>query len=347
MLSDKKFNQLIINELASIACLTNYGQSIDIDGFVGLISIAGGFDELWSVKNGNKSVPIQLLESSKARVLLNTKVKLVRKNPENRLKNQVVYLNENDEEMCDNDFDYVLIGFPITKGTINENFQIESDKLQQFDDLEMNITFTYIIYGKFKLFTELPNNKRIQALGIDPELPVRSISVILPCNFSKKSDHRLYLNANEPKLFKIFAARQLEKEDLENIFENDYKLITLMPWAAYPKYKTSTKMKTLPDIILDDKQSASIYYLNALEWASSCMEISCISARNVSLLIAQKEQQQQQPQLKTARRKRFFTHSDLQTDYFFEKKLHKICGLFTFFSILAFLYNFYYNNYSK
>jgi hypothetical protein len=67
----------------------------------------------------------------------------------------------------------------------------------------------------------------------------------------------------------------------------------------------------------------------------------------VSLLIAQKEQQQQkqqqQQQLK-AKRKRFFTHSDLQSDYFFEKKLHKICGLFTVFSIIAFLYNFYLNN---
>ena len=36
LLQRENFNERI-NELANVACLANYGQSIDIDGFVGLV----------------------------------------------------------------------------------------------------------------------------------------------------------------------------------------------------------------------------------------------------------------------------------------------------------------------
>ncbi len=50
---------------------------------MGVISLAGTVGELWSVKGGNKSVPIKLLEKSEAIVLKDLQ------NPD--LKNIIIY----------------------------------------------------------------------------------------------------------------------------------------------------------------------------------------------------------------------------------------------------------------
>lgn len=49
------FTEKLINELVQAAIVVNYGQEIDIQSFVGFVSIAAN-DGLWSVKGGNKRV---------------------------------------------------------------------------------------------------------------------------------------------------------------------------------------------------------------------------------------------------------------------------------------------------
>lgn len=75
LLQSKRFNQRLVDEIASIACLTNYGQSNELNAFCGLISLAGGFSgKLWSVAETNRAVPRKLLEKSNAKLLLNSLV---------------------------------------------------------------------------------------------------------------------------------------------------------------------------------------------------------------------------------------------------------------------------------
>jgi hypothetical protein len=81
----------------------------------------------------------------------------------------------------------------------------------------------------------------------------------------------------------------LSAADFDKVFEAGYELVKEMPWLAYPKYRENIDLKQIPDIVLDEESRRRVYYLNAMEWSASCMEISCISARNVSLLIAGKE----------------------------------------------------------
>lgn len=55
------FTERLINELVQATAVVNYGQDVNIESFVGLISIAGADANLWSVKGGNKAVIIILL----------------------------------------------------------------------------------------------------------------------------------------------------------------------------------------------------------------------------------------------------------------------------------------------
>lgn len=59
-LSHMGFSEKLINELVQVATVVNYGQEVDIQSFVGSISLAASGD-LWSVKGGNKKVIVNLL----------------------------------------------------------------------------------------------------------------------------------------------------------------------------------------------------------------------------------------------------------------------------------------------
>ena len=69
-------------------------------------------------------------------------------------------------------------------------------------------------------------------------------------------------------------------EDLENIFQNA-QIIDSVDWFAYPEYSLKY---SLPSFKIVD----GLYYLNAIEWAASAMEMSMIGAKNVALLTCEK-----------------------------------------------------------
>ena len=52
----KGCTEKMINELVQAAIVVNYGQEVDIQSFVGSISVAGIDGDLWSIKGGNKGV---------------------------------------------------------------------------------------------------------------------------------------------------------------------------------------------------------------------------------------------------------------------------------------------------
>lgn len=285
------FNTRIVNHLSNAACLSNYGQSNEIDGFVGLVSIAGTVGSLWSVNDGNKLIPIKLLEASNAKLMLNTRIKSISKSQDSPdLTNTIFYQTENDGMEMSDHFDYVVVGFPIYEGVLGKDFELnfESSKTE-FTDLEMQRTNTYFINGNAtKIFPELPDNKRIQLHGVDPNVAYRTVCVQLPCDFDAKSDAKLFTDKGL-KLYKIFSEVDLDTSDFDAIFEKGYEVVEKMPWLAYPKYAQNCESKSIPDVVLDGGDRQRVYYLNAMEWSSSCMEISCISARNVALLIADRE----------------------------------------------------------
>lgn len=339
ILESKGFNERIVDELTNIACLANYGQSNLIDGFVGLVSICGTVGDLWCVKGGNKQVPEGLLQKSGAIVMKETRVKSISKNLDNPEKNMVVYETVDNQEVVADNFDYVLVGLPVYNGVLGADFNLDFESNTEFDAFKMQRTNTYFISGTCKLFPNLPATKRNQLLSVDPKFPYRTCCVQLPCDYERKKDSTLFLK-DGPKLYKVFSEVNLSTSDFEKMFETGYELVEEMPWLAYPKYQENTDLKQMPDIVLDSETRQRVYYLNAMEWSSSCMEISCISARNVSLLIAQKEKE-----LASGKKLKKFFNSKFLRDELVTKNslLHGVCLVSSILSILAFLVTFYFN----
>lgn len=221
----------------------------------------------------------------------NHHVKSVSIDPNDTNKNIIVYKDHNGEDVVDKSFDYVVISFPIfnREQNPNDDFILDLESRSGLNRLRMKQVNTYAIDGRVRLFSGgLEQNTRIEMFDTDPNYPFRSIAVQLPVDYSSKRDSSLYVK--EPnKLYKVFSDKVCDEKDLGTLFESDYTIVKYMPWLAYPKYEENPIEKTIPSVILDDPNRSRIYYTNALEWSASCMEICSISARNVSLLIANKE----------------------------------------------------------
>jgi prenylcysteine oxidase/farnesylcysteine lyase len=272
-----------LSQFGSAACLVNYNQNADIHGFVGLVSLAGADSNLWKVKSqvGNRDIPLSLFQLSGASLLLNT---------------NVLGLKQDNDEICltfskdgverNLNFDFVVIAFPLNKNVKNFDLGFEFD----YKSYEMQLTKTYFIEGNVYLYPQVPINRRNELISCDDSIDFRSVSVQFPCDYSDKTDSHLWLDKNK-KLYKVFSSIDLDDVQLRKIFSDDYKICKKIDWYAYPKYDrliNNEKRKEFPPVIIDSKER--VFYINSIEWSASCMETSCISARNIALMISKKVQ---------------------------------------------------------
>ena len=273
-----------LSQFGSAACLVNYNQNADIHGFVGLVSLAGADSNLWNVKSrvGNRDIPLSLFRLSGSSLLLNTMVLGLKQDNEEIC---LTFVNEGTERNVN--FDYVVIAFPLNKNVKNFDLGFDFD----YANYEMQLTKTYFIEGNVCLYPQVPINRRNELISCDDSIDFRSVSIQLPCDYSDKTDSKLWLDKNK-KLYKVFSRIDLEDEKLRKIFSSDYKIVKKIDWYAYPKYDSlinEEKRKEFPPVIIDSKEKR-VFYANSIEWSASCMETSCISARNIALMISKKEQ---------------------------------------------------------
>ena len=83
--------------------------------------------------------------------------------------------------------------------------------------------------------------------------------------------------ASHSKVWKVLSHQPLSQEQLHSMFLS-WDSVSETRWLAYPSYRPPHRRT--PPFILHDR----LYYLNAVEWAASAMEMSAISARNLALL---------------------------------------------------------------
>ena len=139
------------------------------------------------------------------------------------------------------------------------------------------------------MFPDLPHDRKIDLHSVDPLLTYSSIRCHLPCDYNPSKDSELF-NHDGPKLYKIDANALLDAREFDKIFEHGYEIVSENRWiAAYPKFNEHASGSSLSDIVLDEKDRERVYYLNSMEWSFSGMEMSCVAAKNVAMLIAAKE----------------------------------------------------------
>ncbi|XP_071955344.1 prenylcysteine oxidase 1-like [Antedon mediterranea] len=266
-------SQRLIDELATVATRENYGQSVNMTAFAGLISLAGVQPGLWSVFNGNKQVCENLIKVSKA-TLIKRKVMKVRGNEDN---SYTLYWNDEETgKLTSKDFDIVVVATPLQDKLSKIDFENISPPIHYFKG-EYQRTVANFVHGtpNSKYFGKptLPDLPEEIMTTVDGKIPIRGLALKIPV------DYETGVREDIPYVYKIFTERPLSDEEINELFLNVSE-VKIVDWLAYPNYSTNDK---LPPYQL----SQNLYYTSGLEWAASAMEIGAISGKNVAQLAYQ------------------------------------------------------------
>uniref|UniRef100_A0A1B6KFF6 Prenylcysteine lyase domain-containing protein n=1 Tax=Graphocephala atropunctata TaxID=36148 RepID=A0A1B6KFF6_9HEMI len=259
LLRSQGYSDLFVDEIVFAATNVNYNQNTDIHGFVGAVALAGAQDGLWSVWGGNKQIPKALLDHSQANHI-SKRVHTV-----TLLPNAKYGLGVHDVSHV---YDYVILACPIIENSAT-TINFEGFPNPVIEPIKYQRTVTTLIHGDLnhayfncKSAQDLPN----LIFSTNNELFFSSITVIYPVKYNKKYDEKVY---------KIFSKEELTNDQLDLLFLK-YDNVTVIDWLATPQYDTSDKN-------LNFEPYKNLFYVNAIEWAASAMEMSAISGVNAAL----------------------------------------------------------------
>ncbi|NXU52179.1 PCYOX oxidase, partial [Turnix velox] len=273
------FSQKFLNEVVCPAMRVNYGQGLNINSFVGAVSLAGVESGLWSVKGGNKLVCSGLLYSAKADFIPATVVSI---EPKSRPRSsgdplKFYHITYNTSSGLTGDtYDMVVIAAPLGRKMANITFKNFDPPIPEFPN-PYHQTITTLVHGRLNssfFGYQDPSSFHLGAIFTteNPKLFINSLGVVSPVEATTKEGP----GASPSPVWKIFSEEELSKEQLNLLFSS-YDSVKSKKWLAYPHYVPPEKC---PPIVLHDH----LYYLNGLERAASAMEMSAIAAKNVALL---------------------------------------------------------------
>jgi prenylcysteine oxidase/farnesylcysteine lyase len=241
-----------INDIIDAFMAGIYNQHSEINGFAGFITLAGVSYETYEVVGGNNNVMIKLFErlknSKNFNLHLNETVSTIKK-----LNNTYIVNGK--------PYDYVIISCPLDKTGIKfENITLNNPGPHDFQSTYVTVMKGYI------------NNEYFN-------LTKGTIDTILS-NSKYRTDHISDVISMGDGIIKVQSDKPILKT---NIVKND-SILKKQVWEfAYPRLKPVERTE-LPSFILD----RGLYYINAIESAGSCMELSMISARNIINIIQNK-----------------------------------------------------------
>ncbi|XP_076990605.1 prenylcysteine oxidase 1 [Tamandua tetradactyla] len=273
------FSEKFLNEIVVPVMRVNYGQSTNINGFVGAVSLASAESGLWAVEGGNKLVCSGLLQASKSNLIsgsvMYVEEKIRTKQTGGPTKMYEVVYQAGSETYSDF-YDIVLVATPLNRKMSNITFLNFDPPIEEFHQYYQHIVTTLV---KGQLNTSIFSNRAIDNFGLtavlttdNPDLFINSIGIVSPVKEQANPEP----STDETHVWKIFSQETLTKGQILKLFLS-YDYAVTKPWLAYPHYKPPEKC---PSIILHDR----LYYLNGIECAASAMEMSAIAAHNAALL---------------------------------------------------------------
>ncbi|KAJ6632986.1 Prenylcysteine oxidase [Pseudolycoriella hygida] len=253
----ERFSQKIVNELVQASLRCNYGQTVKVPEFVGSVSMAGMDGALWCVSGGNRRVAERLLDESNAKLIEAFALSVSMK----QFGYVVATATSNDT------YDYVVIATPLSQ---NQRIPLNFDNLptQISRNGEYHRTVSTLVLGKLnkKKFPKFADDEGAIIINTNDDDFFNSIGNLQGIN--GKENHRAW---------KVFSKKPLTSNEMNILFENHTE-VKIIDWLAYPHY-------VLPHQQMSFSLAPRLYHINAIEWAASAMEMSCIGAKNVALLI--------------------------------------------------------------
>ncbi|KAG5272565.1 hypothetical protein AALO_G00166910 [Alosa alosa] len=277
------FSQNFLNDIVAPVTRVNYGQSVRINGLVGAVSLAGADSGLWAVDGGNKRVCSGLLYHSKAELIQARVTAIAVKHRPSKSGNSVNLYEVNyvsQSGAAHSLYDIVIVATPLHQGLSDIAFLGFSPPIPSHFPGRFHQTMATLVHGRL--------NVSFLGSAADPahffysdilttehqRLDINSLSsldpVSIPPGYKRPP-------ASQPSVWKVFSPRPLTPEQLGAMFVS-WDEVSETRWLAYPAY--SPPHRGTPPFELHER----LYYLNAIEWAASAMEMSAISARNLALL---------------------------------------------------------------
>ncbi|XP_069132692.1 prenylcysteine oxidase 1-like isoform X2 [Argopecten irradians] len=276
VMREEGFHEAMIHELVLGAMRTNYGQGLEIPGFVGAISMAGVEPGLWSVKGGNKKVPQNIVKHSKVNVIP-AEVKMVEFLEDEPFLYEVYYKEKNGEAKTKR-YDMVVIATPLHDGISDIKFEGFQQDIHNFPQ-QYHKTVATFVHGTLNstyFGVDNPIDMTNEVFTCNMNLLMNSFGQHLPVDYSSTSDKVPPIDGNI--VGKIFSNRELTQEEVKLYFKSIEEIQTVS-WMAYPEYNFK-KTDDLPPFLLNER----LYYVNAIELAASAMEMEAIAGRNIALL---------------------------------------------------------------
>ncbi|XP_008227553.1 PREDICTED: farnesylcysteine lyase [Prunus mume] len=254
-LADAGLSPLLIQELVTIITRINYGQSVNMSGLAGAVSLAGSGGGLWSIKGGNWQMAAGLIDHSEVELHLHEEIESISSKGE--------YYELNSTQRKSYTCDVAVVATPLDELSVQFTppISIPKRELQHTHATFVRGLLNPVYFG-LNSVAEIP-----ELVGTieDPDLPFSSISVLKQHN---ENDFT----------YKIFSRKPMADATLDSIFSVRTETIRIN-WAAYPHY---TAPEVFAPFILDGQH---LYYVNAFENAASTMETSATAAENVARLI--------------------------------------------------------------
>jgi prenylcysteine oxidase/farnesylcysteine lyase len=250
-------SQQYIDEIINSFIAGIYNQHKEINAFAGFITLAGIGNEAYTIVKGNhhliKSIIAKLETNANFKLFLNKRVDKIIK------KEQNLYYIDGVE------YDKVIIACPLEKTGITFEGVTVNNSLPHYFQENYQTVILGEINGEF--FNLRDNDYIPNTIISNDKKKSESVSVIL------------YMGNG---MLGIQSDAEIPDKGL-SIVKEGYKILYRHNWDfAYPKL-IPNKLEELPSFVLDD----GLYYINAIETAASCMELSIISARNIVNIIEQ------------------------------------------------------------
>ncbi|KAG9263339.1 prenylcysteine oxidase-like [Astyanax mexicanus] len=272
------FSQAFINDIVTPNTRINFGLNAALNAFVGVVSLADGTSGLWTVEGGNKRMSAGLLQLCKAEIIQGRVTGITLKTSKSASQYEVNY--SVDSGPSRSLYDIVIIATPLHKGLSDISFSGFSPPIPSHFSGDFQQIVNTLVLGRLNMSYLGTDQRAADFLVSDilttdnKALPFNSLATVAPVKIPQGYAHP---PASANKVWKMFSAQPLSEEQLGEMFESQ-EGVWVKRWLAYPSY-TPPNHRTPPFILHDH-----LYYVNAIEWAASCMEMSALSARNAALL---------------------------------------------------------------
>lgn len=187
--------------------------------------------------------------------------------------------------------------------TLNE---LDDDSFRKlFKEYKIVQQFSFFAYPNYKLLEDAKEFQKFDKKG--PNLS----------GFKKRNKYSRDRNNNSTNASTV-TATTTNTTTVETSGDTDNTIKT---------NKKQPEESIYPNVVIDSIERSRVFYLNSIEWLASTMEMNCIAARNIALIVSNREQ------TKKITLRNNWRFAQIMRDYY-----NDACGIISALSIFALVY---------